>query len=199
MLCTYILESLQLYFKSMATAAIVDQNHFLTSRITVIWIRIYIYVETVCGIDRSPYALRHEGIVCRGRIAFENWSKLEIGYPVSSLICKLQEICGIGLARQQRQHPPFYSLVHRTCMRVSYVFVYVCIPFSISIWSPLLLSVFSLLFILRVQFLFEKPNNLSGNALCVIGALFPICISIYCFSIYCLRSFFLFLSFSFFP
>jgi len=50
------------------------------------------------------------GVSRRGtRTAFENWSKLEMGYPVSSLICKLQEIREIGLTRQ-RQHPPFSSL-----------------------------------------------------------------------------------------
>lgn len=94
---------------------------------------IYIYVEIVCGIDRFPYALRHGGVVCRGRLAFENWSKLEVGYPVSSLICKLQEICGIGLARQQRQHPPFYSLVHRACLCMCVSpFLYLFDPLSYS-------------------------------------------------------------------
>jgi len=45
-----------------------------------------------------------EGVSRRGtRTAFENWSKLEMGYPVSSLICKLQEIREIGLTRMQRR------------------------------------------------------------------------------------------------
>lgn len=60
------------------------------------------YID-IDDIDRSPYAQRHihEGVLYGGTgMAFENWSKLEVGYPISSLICKLQEIRGIGLAWQ---------------------------------------------------------------------------------------------------
>jgi len=67
-----------------------------------IYIYIYIYVYARY-INRFPYARRHthEGVLHGGtRMAFENWSKLEVGYPISSLICKLQEIRGIGLAWQ---------------------------------------------------------------------------------------------------
>lgn len=112
---------------SMTIVAIADQNHFLTSPIVVIWIRTYTSKRTRYR-SRSPYALRHGGVLCRERMAFENWSKLEVGYPVSSLICKLQEICGIGLARQQqRQHPPFYSLVARVCHMRLYSYMCVCV------------------------------------------------------------------------
>lgn len=119
-------------------------------------------------------------------MVFENWLKLEMGYPVSSLICKLQEIREIGLARQQQQrHPPFSSLA--TCARMrSYISSSAPPPlFRLQTTSSVFPSdsAFSLLFVPRAQFLFEKPNNLSGNAPRVIGALFPICISIYYFSI----------------
>lgn len=62
------------------------------------WMHMYTYMH---DIDRSLYARRHihEGVLHGGTgMAFENWSKLEVGYPISSLICKLQEIRGIGLA-----------------------------------------------------------------------------------------------------
>lgn len=68
--------------------------------------------RNVRAIDRSPYARRHQGGCTLWRytgMAFENQSKLEVGYPVSPLICKLQEIRRISLARQQ-QHPFFSSL-----------------------------------------------------------------------------------------
>lgn len=65
-------------------------------------LREFIYMYTYMhDIDRSVYARRHihEGVLHGGTgMAFENWSKLEVGYPISSLICKLQEIRGIGLA-----------------------------------------------------------------------------------------------------
>lgn len=78
-------------------------------------------------------------------MAFENWSKLEVGYLVSSLICKLQEICGIGLARQ---HPPFYSLVARVCriyLCALSLFLYLLVPFPSTTLAGILAGILAVI------------------------------------------------------
>lgn len=142
------------------------------------------------NIDRSLYAFRlpyRERTLTKKNVVFENWSKLEANYPVSSLICKLQEIRGIGLTRQQ-QHPPFSLLVSYACVRT-------CIlppPLSLSLCVCVYIYVFRFLVQLGIFAVirstwtsFSLKNRIIYPIMhsVVIEAVFPICVSIYCFFI----------------